>query len=125
VKDFRAFDYDVIVQNVFLTLAEFSVTADGMPLVQPEDGFNFSGWDRVRMHRDVAVFVYDNAYDLRKMREDEIGRNFGLARAGVDSYWNTLTSDEDRASDRLEQACRNFPKLAGDWSVDHRDMVIF
>ena len=123
MKDFRSFDYNEIVQTTLETIAAWSIDEDGMPLVKPEDGFKFLSWDRIRMHRDVAKFVCRNAYDLRKMREEQIGKNFGLARLGIDVSWWTLTSDEGNASDRLERSSAKYPKFSPAWSRDFADTV--
>jgi hypothetical protein len=124
VKDFRSFDYDVIVGTAMNTVAQYAVDDDGMLFVVPDDGFKFLSWDRIRMYRDVAKFVCKNAYDLRKMRNIVIGVNFGLQRAGFHAEWSTLTSDEPSASDRLEKACNKYPTLFPAWSRDFKDTLV-
>jgi hypothetical protein len=120
MKDFRSFDYGVIVQAALDTVAQYAVDDDGMPFVMPDDGFKFLSWDRIRMHRDVAIFVHDNAYDLRKMRNTAIGFNFGLARSGFDANWG---SDDDDAAYRLERDCAKLPTFSPAWSRQFKDTV--
>ena len=123
MKDFRSFDYNEIVQAALDTVATYAVDENGMPFVVPEDGFKFLSWDRIRMYRDVAVFVYDNGYDLRNMREWVIGLNFGLARSGYDANWGSLFDDDWEGEDRLERDCAKFPKFSPAWSRDFADTV--
>jgi hypothetical protein len=120
VKDFRSFDYNEIVQAALNTVAQYAVDEDGMPFVMPEDGFKFLSWDRIRMHRDVAIFVHDNAYDLRNMREWIIGFNFGLARSGFDSNWGS----DDAVADRLEHDWAKFCTFFPAWSRDFKDTLV-
>jgi len=120
VKDnYRSFDYALIVNMALETIAVNSVDDRGMPFVEPEDGFRFVSWDRIRMHRDVAVFIFDNAYYLQEMSDGRIGKNFGLCRIGIDVEW----SDEDHVDNRIAESCKKFYKFFPAWSRDFADTI--
>ena len=120
MKDsYRSFDYALIVNMALETIVVNSVDDKGMPFLEPEDGFRFVSWDRIRMHRDVAQFVYNNAYFLQGIPDGLIGKNFGLSRIGIDVEW----ADDDYTDSMVAESCNKYGKVYPAWSRDFADTI--